>query len=268
MGMLFDAHCHYQDTRLRAVDLSRLPMFGIRQAVVNGSGEDDWPDVAALAAQYPHLVRPAFGVHPWYTKQRSPRWAKVLESYLDTHPRASIGEIGLDRWITPHDLPDQETVFLRQLGIATERGLAASIHCLKAWGRLLELLKSNPRPSRGFLLHSFGGSWEMAQALLKLGAVFSFAGYFLHPRKVAVREIFQRLPLEHILLETDAPDQCLPAELDHYPLTEPGQGDRRLNHPANLAAVYREFAQLRGMNERDLQQALAENFRRLFGESS
>lgn len=266
MGPLLDAHCHYQDSRLREVDLSRLPLFGIRQAVVNGSCEEDWPEVAGLAFHYPHLVRPAFGLHPWYTKERGPRWVKTLESFLDAHPHASVGEIGLDRWITPHDLPDQESVFLHQLQIATERNLAASIHCLKAWGRLLELLRANPRPARGFLLHSFGGSWEMAQVLLKLGAVFSFAGYFLHARKAEVREVFLRLPLEQILLETDAPDQCLPPELDHYPLMDPGQPKRRINHPANLATVYREFAQLRGISERDLQQILGENFRRLFGE--
>lgn len=266
MGFLLDAHCHYQDPRLRSVDLGRLPLFGIRQAVVNGSSEEDWQDVANLAATHPDLVRPAFGLHPWYTKERTPDWDKTLESLLDAHPRASVGEIGLDRWMPAFDLPGQETVFLHQLQVAVDRDLPVSIHCLKAWGRLLELLKSNPRPSRGFLLHSYGGSWDLARSLLDLGAFFSFAGYFLRPRKTAVRDVFRRLPLDRILLETDAPDQCLPVELDHYRLPDPNDPARTINHPANLGAVYRELANLRGIPERDLQMAVWKNFVRLFGE--
>lgn len=266
MGYLLDAHCHFQDERLRAVDLGRLPLFGIRQAVVNGSSEEDWPVVAALAASHADLVRPAFGLHPWYTGARTPGWKSALIAQLDSHPRASIGEIGLDRWIQPHNLPDQETVFLEQLELAAQRNLPASIHCLKAWGRLVELLASHPLPARGFLLHSYGGSWETARTLLDLGAVFSFAGYFLRPGKTAVRQVFQRLPSDRILLETDAPDQCLPPELDNYRLADPGNPSRTINHPANLAAVYREFAKLRGLTERELQQILWTNFLSLFGE--
>lgn len=265
MGLLVDAHCHYQDPRLRGVDLSRLPLFGVRQAVVNGSSEEDWGDVAKLASLHPDFVRPAFGLHPWYTAERSPRWRKSLEAMLDAHPGSSVGEIGLDRWITPHNFPDQETVFLEQLQLAADRNRAASIHCLKAWGRLLELLRSHARPARGFLLHSYGGSWEMAQSLLELGASFSFAGYFLQARKTAVQEVFRQLPLDRILVETDAPDQCLPPELDGYPLNDPHKPSRRINHPANLVPVYREFANLRGIPQRDLELALWDNFLNLFG---
>lgn len=266
MGLLLDAHCHYQDPRLQTLDLGRLPLFGIREAVVNGSSEADWADVANLSLRYPDLVRPAFGLHPWYIGDRSPAWKEKLESFLNAHPRATVGEIGLDRWMTPRNVPDQEHVFIEQLEIAAKRGLAASIHCLKAWGRMLELLKSQPPLPRGFLLHSFGGSWEMACSMLDLGAYFSFAGYFLLPRKASVQDVFRRLPLDRILLETDAPDQCLPPELDDHRLANPGDPSRTANHPANLAAIYREFAKLRGIEEGDLQRAISANFRSLFGE--
>ena len=107
------------------------------------------------ARSYPKLI-PSFGYHPWYVKERSPDWQTVLVRHLDAVPSA-IGEVGLDRWIKDHDLAPQEEVFVWQLRLAAERNLPVSIHCLQAWGRLLELLRAGPCPRCGFLLHSFGG---------------------------------------------------------------------------------------------------------------
>ena len=81
---------------------------------------------------------------------------------LDAHS-AAVGEIGLDRWKEGLNYEGQEDVFVTQLRIAAERNLPASIHCLKAWGRILELLQEGPVPERGFLLHSYGGPTEMVQ---------------------------------------------------------------------------------------------------------
>src|SRR5262245_6867953 len=186
--------------------------------VVNGSCEEDWPVVLSLARQCP-LVIPSFGYHPWYVKERSKDWLQKLKSFLDGIPSA-IGEIGLDRWIKNYDLPQQEEVFTWQLGFAAERNLPVSIHCLQAWGRLLELLQAGPRPQRGFLLHSYGGPQEMVAPLAKLGAYFSIPGYFAHERKVRQRETFRHVPPDRLLIETDAPDQLPPDERNRHPLTD------------------------------------------------
>src|SRR5206468_3835534 len=119
-------------------------------------------------------------------------------------------EIGLDRWIENYDLPLQEEMFVWQLRLAAERNLPVSIHCLQAWGKLLELLQKEPRPACGFVLHSYGGPREMIPPLMKLGAYFSLPGYFAHERKQKQRETFQAVPLDRLLIETDAPDQMLP----------------------------------------------------------
>src|ERR1019366_5990338 len=126
------------------------------------------------------------------------------------------------------------------LQIAAARNLPVSIHCLQAWGRLHELLRDHPRPARGFVLHSFGGPAEMIPAFAKLGAYFSFPGYFLHERKPRQRETFRQVPPDRLLIETDAPDQPLPDEKVLHPLV--AADGRPLNHPANLVAVYAGLA--------------------------
>ena len=154
-----DAHNHLQDPRLdscRDGIIAGLQEYGIQQCVVNGTSESDWPAVSALASQHPGLIIPSFGLHPWQGADRSPGWLATLTAFLDRHPAAGLGECGLDRWIQPHDLDDQRQVFLDQLKLAAARNRPLTIHCLRAWGPLLECLRNHPHPERGFLLHSYG----------------------------------------------------------------------------------------------------------------
>src|ERR1041385_3886739 len=248
---LFDTHNHLQDERLKGhVDeiVSTAQQEGVRRMVVNGSCEEDWGEVLDLASKYPSLVLPSFGVHPWYVLDRSKDWQARLIEKLDATP-AAIGEIGLDKWIlerpekTAASLEEQEEIFVWQLRLAAERNLPTSIHCLQAWGKLLAILKREPRPRRGFVLHSFGGPREMIGELSELGGYFSLPGYFAHARKSKQRETFRHVPAERLLIETDAPDQCLPEERDRYRLKD--ESGNRSNHPANLKAVYELAAELR-----------------------
>jgi TatD DNase family protein len=261
---LYDAHNHLQDHRFagRQNDLlAACHQSGIVRMVVNGTCESDWPHVLALARQSP-LVLPSFGYHPWQLHARTPGWLTRLEYYLDQVPSA-VGEIGLDRWKPGLPYAPQEAVFLAQLALAAQRNLPVSIHCLQTWGRLHELLRTHPRPARGFVLHSFGGPAEMIPALAELGAWFSFPGYFLHPRKLRQREAFRQVPPGRLLIETDAPDQLLPAPDVLHPLT--AADGQPLNHPANLPAVYRGLAAFLNEPEPTLAARVEANFQRLFG---
>lgn len=280
---LYDAHNHLQDARLgpdRARLVAEARASGVTRMVVNGSTEADWPEVAALARQFPDSVIPSFGLHPWYLRERTACWEAALAAALDASRGAVIGEIGLDRWIleTPlaarashapalgaaevPSLAEQTTLFLSQLRVAKERGLPVSVHCLRAWGHLYgNLCHACPLP-RGFLLHSYGGPAEMVAPLTKLGAYFSFSGHFLHARKARQREAFKLVPADRLLVETDAPDQLLPDELNRHPLRD--ADGRALNHPANLAAVYEGLAALRGVQLAELAGQVEGNFHRLF----
>ena len=176
-----DAHNHLQDPRfdgMREDIVAVMVNAGINRCVVNGTSPGDWPQVARLAEQYPEIVIPSFGLHPWH--QPTERWTEQLIEYIDTIPGACIGECGLDRWIKGYDIELQTKVFCAQLEIAAERNLPLSIHCLRAWGQLIDLLESHPIPERGFLLHSYNGSAELVPRLGELGAYFSFSGYFHH----------------------------------------------------------------------------------------
>ncbi len=229
--------------------------------VVNGCSEKDWPEVVALAKEHSQVL-PSFGYHPWFIHERTDNWERELGRFLDAHP-AAVGEIGLDRWKEGLAYEGQESVFITQLHIATERNLPVSIHCLKAWGRLLELLEQGPLPSRGFLLHSYGGSAEMIGPLAKLGAYFSFPGYYMREAKGRRREAFTQVPPDRLLIETDAPDQLLPEELREHTLNDP-EGNP-INHPANLGAVYQFMAGMLDEPLEKLEARMEENFLRLFG---
>jgi len=261
--MLYDAHNHLQDARLKAhlpAIMAAVREEPIARMVVNGACEEDWPEVLELARQFPQVL-PSFGYHPWYVRQRTAQWQSRLAGFLDQVPSA-IGEIGLDRWIKDYDWPAQEEVFVWQLRLAAERALPVSIHCLKAWGPLLQILQREPRPAGGFLLHSYGGAPELIPGLVKLGAYFSLPGYFAREGKGRQRETFRRVPLERLLIETDAPDQPVPDERNRHPLFD--EGGKAVNHPANLRAVYEFAAEWLGLPMETLAARVGANFLRLF----
>ena len=261
---LFDAHNHLQDhvfsERLDTV-LAEARQVGVVRMVVNGSSEEDWAEVLKLAREIPEVV-PSFGYHPWYVKQCTASWQTELVRMLETVP-SGVGEIGLDRWIKDHDFELQLAVFTWQLRLAAERNLPVSIHCLQAWGKMLEVLKKEPLPRCGFVLHSYAGPAEMIDSLAELGAYFSLPGYFAHERKAKQRDVFKRVPYERLLIETDAPNQLLPTERLIYPMCN--DDGKQLNHPGNLRAVCEFAAELLCQPVDTVAKQVEANFSRLFG---
>lgn len=264
MNEWFDAHNHLQDARLgdaRAVARA-MRSAGVSAAIVNATCQTDWNDVQALVAWSmgeegaPELL-PAFGVHPWKAASVEASWLDDLRDYLATHPQASLGEIGLDGWVNEPDLESQRPIFRAQLELARELNKPMTIHCLKAWGPLMEELRAC-KPTAPFLMHSYGGSMEFARELLNLGAYFSFSGYFLQPRKVAVVEVFKQLPKQRILVETDAPDMTPPEDSITHPL------DDGLNHPANLPTICAALATELGMTASALGELTQNNAKACF----
>ena len=153
----------------------------------------------------------------------------------------------------------QVAVLRVHLGIANELDRPLSLHCLKAWGTLLDELRRGPLPRRGFLLHSYGGPAEIVPELARLGGYFGFPGYFLHERKRRQAEVFRGVPPGRLLVETDAPDQGLPEPMQSHRLPGGGAG---FNHPANLAAVAAGMAGVLGVPVGELARRFEENFRR------
>ncbi len=263
--MLVDAHNHLHDERLRphlsqVIEAARRA--GVSHVVVNGTCEADWPQVAAMAVAQPRFVVPCFGLHPWSVGGASAGWRDALLRHLEAVP-SGIGEIGLDRWVEPRDEAAQEGAFAWQMDLARARDLPVSIHCVRAWGWLLELLDRHPPPARGYLLHAFGGSLETLREHLRRGAYFSIAGNVAQERKAALRETVRQIPAERLLVETDAPDIPPPPEV-HPTLLHDTDGNS-LNQPANLPTILRYVADLRGEDPEALAAQVEANARRFFG---
>ncbi len=260
MTPLDDAHNHLHDPRLADLQGELATMataIPLRHSVVNGTSEGDWDAVVTLASTQPWII-PSFGLHPWFVRERSQDYLSLLDRLLTQHPVAAIGEIGLDRWIKDPDIEAQRECFIAQLELARRHNRPVTIHCLKAWGLLEEILRDLPLLPCGFLLHSYGGPSEMIPRWVQLGAYFSISPYFGHHRKAAQLETFRSVPIERLLIETDAPDMR-PSDSDNpHPLQAPDGS--AINHPANLSVSLHLAERTRGITR----EQLAANFERLF----
>lgn len=277
---LYDAHQHFHFDPLtphRTAIAADLRAIGLKLAVVNATNEEEWPVVSALAREN-RWILPSYGIHPWDCGNRSPDWLTGLRARLSPEPKAAVGEIGLDRWIIDGikrddpriaglrvaSLPEQCEVFAAQLALAAELNRAVSIHCVQAFGALLEVLQKTPRPARGFLLHGYGGPAGMIKSFAELGAYFSFNIELLSPRQSARLANFKSIPADRLLVETDAPTKAPPAELNRFRLPPAADGTE-VNHPANIAVTYQALAELRGVSLETLSKQAEANFLRLFG---
>ena len=280
MGPLYDAHQHFHFDELvpyRTVIDTDLRQLDVRRAVVNGTNEAEWPVIAALAKKY-DWIRPSYGLHPWDCGNRSPDWLASLRTILMGDPRSAVGEIGLDRWIIdglPADDPrlaglrvaslsEQAEVCTAQLALAAELNRAASMHCVQAWGALRELLEKTARPARGFLLHGYAGPAEMIPVFTELGAYYSFNLQLMEPQRADCLNNFKHLPIDRLLVETDAPSKAPPFARNRFLLGTPAV-DPTLNHPANILLAYEMLAEIRGLSLDALTREVETNFIRLFG---
>lgn len=261
---MHDAHNHLQDPLLddaRDEFLANRASKNIGLLVVNGTSEADWSAVRALADADSGII-PAFGVHPWFVDTLSASWKSRLASFLDSG--GCIGEIGLDRWRTVENFDRQREVFLWQWGEALRRGLAATVHCLRAWGPLMEIIREAPHHNPGFLLHAYGGPVEMVDAWVELGAYFSFSASFLADGRARKLEPFRVIPSDRLLVETDAPFMPPPASLLGLAPTLMPDG-AAIHHPSAIVVAYEGLAKIRSVSVDGLRDRSDENFIRLFG---
>lgn len=258
--MITDSHAHLQDERLAplAATLARARAAGVGRIICCGTSEADWPRVSAIAAEFPDIVRPAFGLHPWFIRERSPQWRGRLERFLDRHPDAVIGEIGLDRAVEDRDDAAPEEVLRFQLRLARARARPASIHGRQSWARLLELLAAEGPHPAGAVLHAFSGPPDLMPAFTALNCYFSFAGAATRSKNRRAHRALAAAPLDRALLETDAPD------LPMVGLPRPADGARPVSEPAHLPLIAQALAARRGIPTDLFLRHCEENAVRLF----
>jgi len=261
---LVDAHAHLQEEVLEGHVpgvMARAAEAGVRWIVCNGTHENDWEQVAELARTYPGVV-PCFGLHPWFVAERSPEWLDRLEEHLLAMP-SGVGEIGLDRWHEPRDEAAQEIVFRQQMALACRLERPVVIHCLRAWGWLMDVLRDTGAPRSGMLLHAYGGPPDLIGPLASMDGYFSFAGDVLEERRKKKRASLQAVPLDRLLIETDAP-AMMPPEAARPHVVRGADGEA-WNEPANLPSILEGVAGLIGVTPERLAEITRENAQRLLG---
>jgi TatD DNase family protein len=256
-----DAHLHLQDGALREALGEAPDLNGISGQLVNGTCPADWESVRQLASSPGRTLWRAYGLHPWKVEAAGEGWLELLRGYLEKDA-VSVGEMGLDHWVEPRDEALQIEAFDQQLQLAKAIDIPPTLHCLRAWGLLVERLRSGPDLRHGFLVHGFGGSLDILYQLLEMGGYVSFSAYAAAPNRKRMREALRACPVDRLLLETDAPDMVPRTEDAAYPLQD--ADGHRLHHPREIETAYALAARLRGEALETLTAQVRENFFRLF----
>ena len=206
---LIDTHCHLDVEEFdadRSVILERCRTAGISQIIVPAIHAAGWGKLLELCKQEIGLY-PAIGLHPVYVHSHRDEDLSALEEMLVTEQPVAVGEIGLDFFLTELDQQRQLEVFEAQLHIAREAGLPVILHVRKAHDQVLAALRRIRVV--GGIAHAFNGSLQQAQQYLDLGFKLGFGGTLTYERSSKIRQLAHDLPLEAIVLETDAPDMVV-----------------------------------------------------------
>jgi TatD DNase family protein len=250
--MLIDSHCHldaseFDIDRLAVIDRARAA--GVGAQVIPAVDAAGWPKLRDLCHQHTDLF-PAYGLHPMFLAEHRPAHVQELRHWLEREGAVAVGECGLDYFVEGPDQFTQQTYFDQQLLLAREFDLPVIVHARRAVDAVIASFR-RVGGLRG-VVHSFSGSEEQAQQLWKLGFLIGLGGPVTYDRAQRLRRLVSQMPLEYLLLETDAPDQP-DAQI---------RGHR--NEPARLADICSTIATLRDMDISELAATTTANAQRLF----
>lgn len=228
--------------------MERAAAAGVERIVCCGTNSRDWKKVFQTSEKYPQIY-PMIGIHPWFVSGHWKKSFQTLEKMVREFPSLGIGETGLDFQKRFTNRADQEASFAVHLDLARELERPVTVHCVKAWGRLIEILREHPVPK--IILHAFGGAPELIPELTELNCWFSFCGSVTNLKAKRVRASAAAVPDDRLLIETDAPD-FPPAAVDGP------------NEPANLIHTARAVADFRGISLEELAELTVFNGLKLF----
>lgn len=258
--MWLDSHAHVTAAEFdadRDAVLARARAAGVEAilAVGAGYGVEHNLRAAELAAREPDVFA-ALGVHPHDAKLLDDDGRRRLREWLALPRVVALGECGLDYHYEHSPRATQREVFAEQLALARELGLPVSIHVRDdggaAYDELLELWRAEGRGALEGVLHCFTGTLDFARRALDAGLCISFSGILTFKRDRGLREVARALPLERLLVETDAP------------LLAPEGHRGRRNEPARVTQVGETLAALKGVTAEEAARATTANARRLF----
>jgi TatD DNase family protein len=255
---LIDSHSHVDSPQFaedRQAVLERARAAGVRTLLAMGNGPGPEKLDAALPLAEEHdWIYTTVGIHPHEASEVTPQHLEELARLARHQKVIAWGEIGLDYFYdhSPRDI--QARVFRAQMERAQSVKLPIIIHCRDAWDDCLRLIEEHWRPAAlGGILHCFSSTLDDARRGLDMGFLVSFAGNLTYPKAQNLRDVARQLPLDRMLIETDAP----------YLAPQAFRGKR--NEPAYVAEVAKTLANVRNLAPEEIASATASNFRRFFG---
>lgn len=250
--VLFDSHCHLDASEFdpdRAAVIERARTAGVSSQVVPAVTAASWPKLRDVCTLAPGL-HAAYGLHPMFLAEHRPEHLQQLGDWLQRESPCAIGECGLDFYVEGLDPDSQRYYFQGQLQLARTFDLPLIVHARRAVDEVILRIR-RVGGLRG-VVHSFSGSVEQARQLWELGFMIGLGGPLTYTRANRLRSLVTQMPLEYLLLETDAPDQP-DADI---------RGQR--NEPARLTRILATVAELRQQPAEEIAAQTTANARRLF----
>jgi len=252
--MLIDSHAHLEmpdfKKDLEAV-IQRAKGSGVEYIFTVGTEKKDWKRAVEIADSHPSIYA-ILGVHPHNAKEIDDQTYPTLRGLCRNGKVKAYGEIGLDffRNLSPRDI--QLKRFREQIGLAKELDLPIVIHNREAHRETLEILKSEKAEESGGIIHCFSGDYEMAKACLDMGFYISIPGSITFKKAEGSREIVERIPLESLLVETDAP----------FLTPEPFRGKR--NEPSYVRYTAQKVAEIKKVSFEKVAEITTQNALRVY----
>jgi TatD DNase family protein len=264
--MWIDTHCHLDASEFdtdRDEVVARARAAGVGQIVIPAVERSNFDTVRELAHR--HGFAYALGIHPLFVARSADEDLQHLREALAEHrgdPRlVAIGEIGLDHFVPGHDPVRQERFYAEQLRLARAFELPVILHVRRSADTLLKHLRATP--VQGGIGHAFNGSEQQAQVFIGLGFKLGFGGAMTFDRALQIRRLAQSLPIEAIVLETDAPD--IPPHWLYRTAEQRTQGERSRNEPGELPRIAETLAELRNIPLPELAKITSANARAALG---
>ncbi|MFC4621678.1 TatD family hydrolase [Comamonas nitrativorans] len=264
-----DTHCHLDAPEFAADGLAvreTARAAGVGHCVLVAVQRSNWRVVRDLA----HATGDSYalGIHPLFTPQAQEGDIAALRAMLvqwrDDPHLVAVGEIGLDFFVpaltTPSARARQQWFYAQQVQLARELGLPVIVHVRQSSDALLKVLRATP--VAGGIAHAFNGSWQQAQAFIGLGFKLGFGGAMTYERALRLRDLARRLPLDSLVLETDAPDM-LPQWLYRTAAERAAGQPQGRNSSLELPRIAQALADLRGIRAQTLAEATGANARQV-----
>ena len=252
MHNLIDSHCHLDfeafDEDRQAV-IERARSAGVRDIVIPGVNRGKWERIRNICMRDEH-IHACYGLHPYMAEQHQDSDIEKLDRWLSNNDCIAIGECGLDYRKDQADRQVQLRYFNAQIELASATGKPVVVHAVRATEDVIRSIRKHPGLSG--MVHSFSGSYEQALQLIDMGFYISFGGNITHENATRLRKTASTLPLEAILLETDAPDQPDAAH------------ENQRNEPAYLVNVLKCLGELREEPIEQIASQTTSNARELF----